>query len=297
MSFADRAVEALAKLLDALGMNGTRLRWRWNQRQSLLGEQGARAEQVWRSARAPHKMCPHCRALVPRSARTCTECGESLRGVSAPGLGRVLSNLLPGISGATSLLVLVNGLLFLLMLMVPPPPESQVSAGFGRLMGLDGPTLLRFGAGHGELTFVYGEWWRLITPIFLHGGLLHIAMNTFALLQLGPLTEHTYGRDRFVVVYLFSGVTGFFASQIFGSFTVGASASLSGLIGLLLVYAYRHHGSSTFKQVMLQNAILLLIVSFAFPIVDWRAHLGGMAGGALFGLVVKPEGLFSAGGK
>lgn len=290
MSFADRAVEALAKLLDALGMNGTRLRWKWNQRQSLLGEQSARAEQVWRSARAPHKMCPHCRALVPRSARTCTECGESLRGVSAPGLGRVLSNLLPGISGATSLLVLVNGLLFLLMLMVPPPPQVEVAAGFGRLMGLDGPTLLRFGAGHGELTFVYGEWWRLITPIFLHGGLLHIAMNTFALLQLGPLTEHTYGRDRFVVVYLFSGVTGFFASQIFGSFTVGASASLSGLIGLLLVYAYRHHGSSTFKQVMLQNAILLLIVSFAFPIVDWRAHLGGMAGGALFGLLVKPEG-------
>ena len=295
MSFADRAVEALAKLLDTLGMNGTRLRWKWNQRQSLLGEQGARAEQVWKSARAPHKMCPHCRALVPRSARTCTECGESLRGVSAPGLGRVLSNLLPGISGATSLLVLVNGLLFLLMLMVPPPPEAQVAPGFGRLMGLDGPTLLRFGAGHGELTFVYGEWWRLITPIFLHGGLLHIAMNTFALLQLGPLTEHTYGRDRFVVVYLFSGITGFFASQIFGSFTVGASASLSGLIGLLLVYAYRHHGSSAFKQVMLQNAILLLIVSFAFPIVDWRAHLGGMAGGALFGLVVKPEGRRSRG--
>ena len=104
MRFADQAVEALAKLLDAVGMNGTRLRWRWNQRQRLLGEQGVRAELMWRSAKAPHTMCPHCRALVPRAARRCTECGESLRGVSSPGLGRVLSNLMPGISGATSLL-------------------------------------------------------------------------------------------------------------------------------------------------------------------------------------------------
>jgi len=296
VSFADRAVEALAKLLDALGMNGTRLRWRWNQRQRLIGEQGVRAELMWRSAKAPHKMCPHCRALVPRSARRCTECGESLRGVSAPGLGRVLSNLLPGISGATSLIVLVNGALYLLMLMTPAPPE--LAGGLGnRLLSLDGSTLLRFGAGHGELTFIYGQWWRLITPIFLHGGLLHIAMNTYALLQLGPLTEQVYGRDRFVVVYVLSGIAGFFASQVFGSFTVGASASLSGLIGLLLVYAYRHHGGSTFKQVMLQNAILLILISFVFPMVDWRAHLGGLAGGALFGLVVPPEGRRSRGGE
>lgn len=288
MSFADRAVEAVAKFLDSVGMNGTRLRWRWNQRQRLIGEQGARAEQLWRSTRAPHKMCPHCRALVPRSARRCTECGESLRGVASPGLTRVLSNLLPGISGATSLLVLVNGLLFLLMLMVPAPAGSEGAQGFQRLLGMDPGTLLRFGAGYGQLTFLYGEWWRLITPIFLHGGLLHIAMNTYALLQLGPLTEHTYGRDRFVVVYLLSGVGGFFASQIFGTFTVGASASLSGLVGLLLVYAYRHHGGTTFKQVMLQNAILLVLVSFAFPVVDWRAHMGGLATGALFGLAVRP---------
>ena len=109
-------------------------------------------------------------------------------------------------------------------------------------------------------------------------------MNSYALLQLGPLVEQEYGRDRFVVCYVLTGIAGFFASQIFRSHTVGASASLSGLVGLLLVYAYRHHGGSTFKQVMLQNAILLLIISFAFPIVDWRAHLG--PGG---GLPVRPR--------
>lgn len=288
MAFLDRAVEALASLLDSLGMNGTRLRWRWNQRQRLLGEQGMRAEQFFRSAKAPHKMCPSCRALVPRSARRCTECGESLRGVRSPGLGRVLSNLLPGISGATSLLVLVNGVLFLLMVMVPASVDGQQAQGAQRLLFLDWPTLFRFGAGDGVATFLYGQWWRLITPIFLHGGVLHIVMNTYALMQLGPLVEQEYGRDRFVVVYVLTGIAGFFASQIFGSRTVGASASLSGLIGLLLVYAYRHHGGSAFKQVMLQNAILLLIISFAFPIVDWRAHLGGLAAGALFGVVVPP---------
>jgi rhomboid protease GluP len=295
VSFLDRTVEALAKLLDSLGMNGTRLRWRWNQRRRLLGEQGMRAELMWRSAKAPHKMCPSCRALVPRSAQRCTECGESLRGVRGPGMGRVLSNLLPGISGATSLLMLVNGLLFLLMVMVPVPSDGERVQGAQRILFLDWPTLFRFGAGYGAATFLDGQWWRLVTPIFLHGGLFHILMNSYALLQLGPLTEQEYGRDRFLVIYILSGVAGFFASQIFGSRTVGASASLSGLIGLLLVYAYRHHRASAFKQVMLQNVILLLIISFAFPIVDWRAHLGGLVAGALFGLMVPPGNLRTRG--
>ena len=295
MSFLDRTVEALAKLLDALGLNGTRLRWRWNQRQRLIGEQGVRTEMFWRSAKAPHKMCPACRALVPRSARRCTECGESLRGVSSPGMGRVLSNLMPGISGATSLLVLVNGLLFLLMVMVPVSPDPEQAQGAQRLLFLDWPTLFRFGAGDGTATFYYGQWWRLITPIFLHGGVLHIVMNTYALLQLGPLVEQEYGRDRFLVCYVLTGIAGFFASQVFGTRTVGASASISGLVGLLLVYAYRHHGGSTYKQVMLQNAILLVIMSFAFPIVDWRAHLGGLAAGSLFGLLVPPGSLRTRG--
>jgi rhomboid protease GluP len=296
LSFLDRAVETLAGLLDALGMNGTRLRWRWNQRRRAMGEQGMRAELVWRSARTPHKMCPSCRALVPRAARRCTECGESLRGVRGPGLTRALSNLLPGISAATSLLVLVNGVLYLLMVMAPGYAiEGEPVTGAARLWGLDVGTLLRFGAGYGEWTFQLGHWWRLVTPIFLHGGLLHLLMNTYALLQLGPVAEAEYGRDRFVVVYVASGVGGFFASQIFGTLTVGASASLSGLMGLLLVYAYRHHGGSAFKQVMLQNTFLLLIMSFAFPVVDWRAHLGGLLTGAALAFVVPPGNLRSRG--
>ena len=294
MSFLDRTVEYLAGLLDSLGLNGTRLRWRWSQRRREIGERGMRAEVLWRSARAPHKMCPSCRALVPRSARRCTECGESLRGVQGPGLGRVLSNLLPGVSAATSLLVLVNGVLYLLMVAAPGSSMGgEPVTGVQRLFGLDVGTLLRFGAGYGVWTFQQGEWWRLVTPIFLHGGLFHILMNTYALMQLGPVAESQYGRDRFVVVYVVSGIAGFFASQIFGTLTVGASASLSGLMGLLLVYAYRHHRGSGFKQVMLQNTLLLLVMSFAFPVVDWRAHLGGLAAGALLGLFVPPGNLRS----
>jgi membrane associated rhomboid family serine protease len=113
-------------------------------------------------------------------------------------------------------------------------------------------------------------------------------MNTYALLQLGPLTEHVYGRDRFVVVYVLSGMPASSPARSSAASPWEPPPPCPGSSGSFWVYAYRHHGGSTFKQVMLQNAILLVLVSFAFPIVDWRAHLGGLAGGALFGLVVRP---------
>ena len=94
----------MARLMDAVGLNGTRLRWKWNQRRLKLAEGGARAEVLWRSTRGKHKMCPSCRALVARGARRCDDCGTDLGTVSTPGLGRMFSNLLPGATAATSLI-------------------------------------------------------------------------------------------------------------------------------------------------------------------------------------------------
>ena len=64
----------------------------------------------------------------------------------------------------------------------------------------DGLTLVRLGSLN-ALTLGHGEWWRLLTPIFLHGGLLHFALNTYALVQIGPLVEEEYGTERFAVIY------------------------------------------------------------------------------------------------
>lgn len=285
----DRLVEFLASTMDLLGLNGTRLRWKWNQRRRDAGEAGMRREMLVRSARTPFKMCPQCRALVPRSAWTCSECGAGLSRVRAPGLSRVISNLIPGATAATGAILLVNGLMFVLMLVAPPVIDEPVRSGFGRLLAFDSATLTRYGSGNPVLTFLFGDWWRLITPLFLHGGLVHFAMNSMSLAVLGPLAEEEYGTERFAVAYMISGIFGAFVSQRLGGVSaVGASGAICGILGLLLVHAWRLGSAygSRLKQAMIQNTFLMLVISFALPNIDWRGHLGGFVAGAAFAWLV-----------
>lgn len=285
----DRLVEFLASTLDLVGLNGTRLRWKWNQRRRALGEASMRGEMIVRSARAPYKMCPSCRALVPRSAWTCSECGASLARVRAPGLTRLLSNLIPGATAATGAILLANGLMYVVMLVVPVTTGEEARGALSRLMSFDGYTLQRYGMGMPELTYGAGEWWRLITPMFLHGGIIHFVMNSLALAALGPLAEEEYGTERFAVVYLASGIFGAVVSQRLGGvWSVGASGAICGLLGLLLVHAYRLGSAygARLRQAMIQNTFLMLVISFALPSIDWRGHLGGFVFGALFAAAV-----------
>ena len=290
----DSLVEWLAQVMNNLGLNGKRLLWRWRQKRRDLGEAGLRTEVLLRSAKAKHKMCPSCRALVPRSASKCPECSESLHEVRAPGVTRLLGNLIPGVTAATSLIMLVNGFWFVMMLI------AQIKAGGGgSIFGFSDPEfLVRFGAGLSRpwmLTngaVVGGEWWRLITPIFLHAGLLHFFFNSFLLIYLGPIVEDIFGTARFWVIYLSCGIAGSMASQWpRPTLTVGASGAIMGLIGLLIVYAYRRGGSAlgqNMKNLVFRLVIYSLIMSFAFKI-DHLNHLGGFVCGGLLALVLNPR--------
>jgi membrane associated rhomboid family serine protease len=292
----DRAVELLAKVLNAIGLNGTRLLWKWNQRRQRLAETGLRTEILWRSTKGRHKMCPSCRALVDRSARACPECGAALAGVRAPGVGRLLANLLPGASAATSLLMLVNGFWFLLMILAQI--KSGSSGGNVSLFSpFDIELMARFGAGvsrermlsTGAITG--GEWWRLITPIFLHAGIIHFLFNSYLLLNLGPIVEEIYGTARYWVIYLAAGIAGSVASQAPRFvITVGASGAIMGLIGLLLVAGYRSGGllGQSMKSLVIRLAVYSVILSLFFNI-DHLNHIGGFACGALLALIV-PRG-------
>jgi len=286
----DRWVELLAKAMDAVGLNGRRLLWKWNRRQSTLGEAGARGEQMLRSAKGRHKMCPACRALIPRSEKSCPECGASLAGVSTPGPGRLLADLLPGISGATSLLLLVNALLFVLVLMTPEPGGASGGGGMGRMFVFSTNLLLRYGGGLGGLVTLDGEWFRLITPIFLHSGLIHFGFNSFVLLQLGPLAEEACGTPKFWVLYLFAGFSGNVLAQFLSpSPVVGASGAIVGLIGLMLAYGIRRGGivGSNIKRAMMQYAFYILIFSL-LPGISFLSHAGGFVGGFVAGLALPP---------
>jgi len=291
----DRLVELWARILEAFGLSGARVRWRWNQRRRDLGEAGLNAEMVVRSTQVAYKMCPSCRALVPRSARRCTECDATLAGVRAPGLTRLVSNLIPGTTATTFFVLLTNALLFAVVLLLPVrfagyEPESTMT----RLWGFDVLSLIRYGSGFAWLTIQLHEWWRIVTPVFLHGGLLHFVFNSMALVQLGPLVEDEYGTERLAAIYVVCGIAGSAASQLLReeSHTVGASGALCGLLGLLLVHGWRIGGAygQRLKSVMMQNVVLMIGMSL-LPRIDWMNHLGGFAMGCAMGFIA-PSGPF-----
>jgi rhomboid protease GluP len=287
--FLERLIDLIAGAMDALGFNSSRLRWRWQRKREQLSETGMKTRVMWRSAKAKHKMCPACRALVPRSSRKCPECGQGLAGVRAPGIGRLLSNILPGAAGTTSLLLLANGLFFILLLILPPATGFRQAGGFGRLMSFDVYDLLRVGGGLGSLVINEGEWWRLVTSIFLHGGLIHFGFNSYVLLQLGPLVEESYGTKKFWLIYLCSGIAGNLASQFLEPRdpVVGASGAIVGMIGLLLAYGIRRGGviGGNIRSGMLRYAIYILVFSL-LPGISLLSHAGGFAGGFLLGLII-----------
>jgi membrane associated rhomboid family serine protease len=301
LGLLDRLVESLARLMNSLGLNGTRLHWRWNRRRQRLAEAGARTEILWRSAKGRHKMCRSCRALVDRGAKDCPECGATLSTVRAPGVGRLVTNLLPGVTAATSLIMLVNGFWFVVMLMAQMKVGSGDSSLFG---GFNQELIVRFGSGLSRERLllngaaVGGEWWRLVTPIFLHGGMIHFLFNSYLLMQLGPVVEELFGTTRYWVIYLCCGIVGSMASQLPRyTNTVGASGAIMGLIGLLLVHGYRSGGAlgQAMKALVMRLALYSIILSFMFNI-DHLNHIGGFLCGAGLALIV-PQGEFRSRGE
>ncbi len=288
-SLLDRAVGLAAQLLDAVGLNGSRLRWKWNRRKLRLSETGAQASVFMRSATAKHKMCPSCRALVARSAASCPECGTGLARVRAPGVGRLLANVFPGATATTSLLLLVNGVLFLLMLM----DAFRGGRGVGLFSSFGGEIFMKYGAVWNVAVFDFGQWWRLATAMFLHGGLLHFGFNSYVLLNLGPLVENEYGTERFWLVYLASGFFGNLVHVVLSPYpVVGASGAICGMVGLLLAFGSRVRTGSALmlRSAMVRFSVMILVISL-LPGVSWQAHLGGFLTGLGLGWIL-PTGQF-----
>ena len=133
-----------------------------------------------------------------------------------------------------------------------------------------------------------GEWWRLLTATFLHGSVLHILFNMYALWLFGPVLERRFGALSFASLYLAAGVAGGMLYQLMGSnaWAVGASGAIFGLLGALLTASYRQRhtraGAAVFGQLL-----VLLVINLALPLfvpnIAWQAHVGGLAAGGLVG--------------
>ncbi|WP_349305646.1 rhomboid family intramembrane serine protease [Bacillus sp. FJAT-49711] len=142
-------------------------------------------------------------------------------------------------------------------------------------------TLIKYGAKFNPL-ILNGEWWRFITPIFIHIGVLHIAMNTLALYYLGTAVEKMFGHLRFIWIYLFSGFIGTVASFVFSpSISAGASGAIFGCFGALLYLGFAY--PQVFFRTIGMNVIFVIIINliFGFTIsgIDNAGHIGGLIGG------------------
>lgn len=265
------------------------MKWKLNLYKQQAEERLERLQNFFKSVTYKQKMCPACRALVDRKEKVCPFCGENTSAAPRGGVDRMLSAFLPKRAQTTSLLLGVNLFLFALTWVVSMRSRTGGMDAGALLGSIDGYTLVKFGAKYTALILA-GEWWRLLTPIFLHGGLIHLGFNTFVLLDLGPTVEEIYGPHKFLVLYILAGTMGFVMSAVWhpNSVGIGASGAVFGLIGAMIAYGYRHRGrmGDTIKNMYVRWAMYGLMFGFFMPMVDNAGHIGGLAAGAAFGMLV-----------
>ncbi len=172
---------------------------------------------------------------------------------------------------------------------------SHGDIGGGSLFGLLSPSttsLLLFGASGAVPVFLLDRWWTVLSAGWLHGGLLHIFFNLYWVRQLAPAVSDLYGPGRLVIIYTVGGVVGFGLTTLAGAYlqfmplaalrgatiTIGASASIFGLLGALVYYGRRTGSTGTYRMA-LQYAAIMFVFGLIMPGVDNYAHLGGFVGG------------------
>lgn len=146
-----------------------------------------------------------------------------------------------------------------------------------------GPAALNQLGALNSVAIVEGQWWRLLTVMVLHAGLIHFALNSFALYVYGPTLERLLGSGRFLALYVVAGFVGSAASFTVGrtALGVGASGAIFGLLGALIAYAWRRRDRGGMAQ--LQGLLLIvginLFLAVSIPNIDNAAHIGGLLGG------------------
>ena len=146
-----------------------------------------------------------------------------------------------------------------------------------------------------NLYIVQGEWWRLITPIFLHTGFSHFSFNSFSIFLFGPALERALGKPKFLAVYLFTGVLANIATLVTEPLTfshLGASGSIFGMFGyyIALIVFRKDIISRNNSQVIGTIAALSLIMTFIQPNINIGAHLFGFLFGVAAGSLLEAKG-------
>lgn len=259
------------------------------------------------NAAARPSMCRQCGAIVGAGQSVCGQCGTPVPGAVAVQPEVPLSRheretirfaraLLRRPATFTVVFLLANVFIFSLMTFKGGTSNPE--------------TLAAFGAKYNSL-INQGEWWRFVTPVFIHIGFIHLFFNMYGLWVLGPYVERLYGSAKFVVFWIVTGIAGVAASYLTvrpgmenasalsGFFfrsqdgpSAGASGALFGLIGVLFVFGikFRHELPEGFKRAfgtgMLPTILINLSIGYIFPFIDNSAHVGGLLAGMALATIV-----------
>ena len=259
-------------------------------------------------------MCRSCGAIIGAGQEECTVCGNSASGPTSNGQPRVAAAdsetmrfaraVLDRPYKFTIILLITNIFVFTLMWQSSDMPLSLTAV-------LPAEVLLPFGAKLNYYIHTMHQWWRFVTPMFLHVNLLHLIVNMYSLWIVGPYVEKLYGSAKFVVFWVVTGVAGVVGSYltvrpglagnpitgfIFKAYdtpSAGASGALFGLVGVLFVFGikFRHELPEGFKRAfgtgLLPMIVLNLFIGYVLRgFIDNAAHVGGLLSGAVLALVV-----------
>jgi rhomboid protease GluP len=246
-------------------------------------------------------VCPSCGSLVGVRDDRCYTCGRANPGLW--GFGPLLRQwgadfgFVPIVIGGSSIL-------YALSLLVTVMSGEDIGKNLGvNFLAPSGNALMLFGMSGTIPVFGRGYWWTLLTASWLHGNFLHLLFNMMWVRQLAPAAADIIGPSRTVIVYTVAGIAGFLLSSLAGLVfaatglsiplldpafnTVGASASIFGLLGALVHYG-RKGGSSLVHAEAKQYALLLFVFGVIMRGVDNYAHAGGFLGGYAASALMDP---------
>jgi rhomboid protease GluP len=270
----------LKRFLESLGINWVWWQWRWIRFKNRISRAFSLENNFFLRLRTKHKIC-RCGALAAGHQKKCEACERSLPSTFAWFVYRLFGLIAPRIAPATGLLSALIFIVFGLTIM---------RGGWDSLLHPKGELLFDMGALYSPAIFA-GQWWRLVTCMFLHIGIIHFGFNVMVLLNISTFLEEEIGSVRYFGVYLLSGIGGSLATAFLRPYPVlsaGASGALFGLIGFSIAYFHRLRSARgrEVKEFMVRWAIY----GFVFGLLigaDNLAHLGGLVFGMALGAMME----------
>ncbi len=183
---------------------------------------------------------------------------------------------------------ITKGLIFINIIMYAITAYMSFVYADGSIFNSDIRVLILLGAKVNEL-IAEGEYFRLISAMFLHGGLVHLGVNMYSLYAIGPMVERVYGKKKYIAIYFISGICSSMFSYLFSpSVSSGASGAIFGLLGAVLIFAIKSKGRAGigFIKSILSVIMINIVIGITLPNIDNFAHMGGLLGGIFISFLV-----------